>query len=94
MSVVETEEQTGKVIYSIRRLSWAEGRDLLRKAIKSKDPMEYIEELIIASVARSDGTPLNKEILGKLPSSDVRRLMDETLRLNDISRPEANFLPT
>ena len=80
--------------YSIRMINWREGRELLRKTIKSKDPTDYIEELILATCIDPEGKSVNKAILEGMPSGLVRRLMDETLKLNDISRQEANFLQT
>ena len=80
--------------YEIRVISWREGRELLRKAIKAKDPTDYIEELVAATVTGPDNIPISREKQLDLPSGLMRRLMDETLRLNDISRPEAAFLQT
>ena len=80
--------------YEVRIISWKEARELLRKAMKSKDPTEYIEDLVAASVTGPGNVPLSKEKLAELPSGLMRRLMDETLRLNDISRSESAFLLT
>lgn len=76
-------------VYRVRILSWKEGRELIRKAIKAKDPTGYIEELVVASVTGPKG---KLEALDTFPSGLVRRLMDETLKLNDINRPESTFL--
>ncbi len=74
--------------YKVKILTWKEGRELIRKALKSKDMTQYVEDLIKASV--TGPADLNK--LDDLPTGLVRRLMDEALRLNDISRAESTFL--
>ena len=77
-------------VYRVRVLAWKEARELVRKAVKAKDPTEYIEELVAASV--TGPLELSREKLQDLPAGLVRRLMDEALRLNDVSRQESAFL--
>ncbi len=93
MTEVKIGEEYGKQYagtYDVRVLSWKEGRELIRSALKNKDPTAYIEELVLASV--KGPIELSHDRLLELPSGLVRRLMDETLRLNDISRQESSFL--
>ncbi len=80
--------------YQVKVISWKEGRELLRKAIRAKDPTDYIEELVAATCSGPDNSLISREKQLTLPSGLMRRLMDETLRVNDISRPEALFLQT
>ncbi len=76
--------------YRVRSLAWKEARELIRKAMKGKDPTEYIEELVAVCV--TGPVEVSREKLAELPAGLVRRLMDEALRLNDISRQESSFL--
>jgi len=76
--------------YKIRALSWKEGQEMIRKATKSKDPLEYIQDLISASV--TGPVPLTIEKQGDVPLGLMRRLTDMTLKLNDLSRHETSFL--
>ncbi len=95
MTIVVLKEEYGEKYagnYQVRIINWKEGRELLRKAVKSKDPTEYIEDLVAATVTGPDNAPLSKEKLGELPNGLIRRLMDETMRVNDISRQESAFL--
>ena len=97
MTIVIVKEDYGEKFagnYQVKVITWREARELLRRAMKSKDPTEYIEDLVAASVTGPDNAPLTKEKLAELPSGLMRRLMDETLRLNDISRQESAFLST
>ncbi len=77
--------------YRVEVLSWKQGRELIRKAMKSKDPTSYIEDLILACVSGPVELK-NREQLEALPTGLVRRLMDEALRLNDVSKAESAFL--
>ncbi|HZY93792.1 MAG TPA: hypothetical protein VFE98_02900 [Candidatus Bathyarchaeia archaeon] len=81
-------------IYVVSTISWKLGRELLRKAIKAKDPTEYIEDLVLASVSTSPLGTLSKEKMADLPHGLMRKLMEETMKLNDVSRSESAFLST
>ena len=96
MTITIGEEYGEKYVgnYQIRIISWKEGREILRKAAKSKDLTDYVEEMVAATVTGPDNAPVTREKQLDLPNGLIRRLQDETLRLNDISRPEANFLAT
>ena len=76
--------------YHVKVLSWKDARELVRRAMKGKDPTGYVEDLVAASV--TGPVAISKESLENLPAGLVRRLMDEALRLNDISKAESTFL--
>jgi hypothetical protein len=76
--------------YHVKVLSWKEARELVRNAMKTKDPTSYVEDLVEASV--TGPVKVTRESLENLPAGLVRRLMDEALRLNDISKAESTFL--
>jgi len=84
-------EYTG--VYKVRLLTWKYSRELLRRSIRNKDTTGYVEELILASVTPpADVEMKTREQLECLPAGLVRRLMDETLKLNDVSNEETAFL--
>ncbi len=78
-------------VYKVRALTWKHAREILRRAVKAKDEALYLEELIIASV-NFPGELSNNTQLDNLPAGLVRRLMDTTLKLNDVSKSETAFL--
>ena len=85
------EEYAG--VYKIRVLAWKHARELLRRSIKNKDSTGYVEDLILASVSSPISVEMKThEQLEALPAGLVRRLMDETLKLNDVSNVETAFL--
>ncbi len=77
-------------VYQIRRLTWAEGRELLRRLAASKDSIGYIEDLLIASV--SGPVKLERGKLQELPMQLVRRLQDVALAENETGKAESAFL--
>ncbi len=82
-------------VYKVRALAWKHARELLRRSIKNKDTTGYVEDLILASVTPPASVEMKtRQQLEELPSGLVRRLMDETLRLNDVSNVETAFLST
>lgn len=76
--------------YQVRKLSWAEGRELLRKLATSKDTVGYIEDLMVAAI--SGPVKLEKEKLHELPMQLIRRLQDAALANNETSKAESAFL--
>jgi len=92
MSIVVGSEYGGEYqgTYHVKMLSWKEARELVRKAMKTKDPTSYVEDLVEASV--TGPVKVTGGSLENLPAGLVRRLMDEALRLNDISKAESTFL--
>lgn len=78
-------------VYKVRSLAWKYSREILRRSVKSKDETGYVEDLIIASVTGPVELK-TREQLEALPAGLVRRLMDMTLQLNDVSKAETAFL--
>ncbi len=76
--------------YQVGKLTWAEGRELLRKLAATKDSVGYIEDLTIACV--SGPVKLEKGKLYELPMQLVRRLQDAALAENETSKAESAFL--
>ncbi len=77
-------------VYQVRRLTWAEGRELLRRLAATKDSVGYIEDLTIACV--SGPVKLERGKLQELPMQLVRRLQDAALLENETGKAESAFL--
>ena len=78
--------------YQLRRLTWAEGRELLKRLAATKDTVGYIEDLVVASVTGPGPVKLEKGKLPTLPMQLVRLLQDATLSENETSKAESAFL--
>lgn len=82
------ERYTG--VWVIRQLSYSEIRPLLSKVARTRDQIDYIEEITLLAV--SGPVKLSKDSIGSHPSGLLRRLQTAALAANETTGEETAFL--